>query len=381
MGRDVVCVVGTRPEAVKMAPVILRLRRGDLDLSARIVATGQHRGLLDQALGDFGLVADIDLALMRPGQDLPELTARALVALSEVFRSERPDFVLAQGDTTTVFAAALACRYARIPFGHVEAGLRTGRETPFPEETNRVLTSHLADLHFAPTESARRNLLREGIDPGSIQITGNTAIDALRWIAGRETPLPVTPATDRFLLVTAHRRENLGPPLESIAGAVADLLDRHPDLSLVWPVHPNPGVRAALAGRLEGRARVHLIEPVSYPEFVALMRASLVILSDSGGVQEEAPSLGRPVLVLRDETERLEAVEAGAARLVGTGRAAIVAAVEELVSNPEAYDRMARAGNPFGDGRASGRIARALTERLRVTGGGLKDDAIRDGRD
>ena len=364
MGGTVACVVGTRPEAVKLAPVILRLRRGDLGLAARVVATGQHRGLLDRALGDFGIAPDVDLALMRPGQDLPELTARALVGLSETFRRDRPDYVLAQGDTTTVFCAALACRYARIPFGHVEAGLRTGRSTPFPEETNRVLTSHLADLHFAPTESARRNLLREGIADRSIHVTGNTAIDALALIADRAPPLPCTPATPRFLLVTAHRRENLGAPLASIAGAVAELVDRHADLSVVWPVHPNPGVRGAIAGALAGRARVHLIEPVGYPEFVALMRASFLILTDSGGVQEEAPSLGRPVLVLREATERPEAIEAGAARLVGTDRAAIVAAVEELRADPGAYDRLARAVNPFGDGRAADRIARALAARM-----------------
>ena len=364
MGGMVACVVGTRPEAVKMAPVILRLRRGDLDLAVRIVATGQHRGLLDQALADFGLAADVDLALMRPGQDLPELTARALVALSAAFREDRPDYVLAQGDTTTVFCAALASRYARVPFGHVEAGLRTGRSTPFPEETNRVLTTHLADLHFAPTESARRNLLREGIDAGAVHVTGNTAIDALNLIADRAPPLPVTPATPRFLLVTAHRRENLGAPLAAIAGAVADLVDRHPDLSVVWPVHPNPGVRAAIAEALAGRSRVLLIEPVGYPEFVALMRASFLILTDSGGVQEEAPSLGRPVLVLREATERPEAIEAGAARLVGTDRGGIVAAVEELLARPEVYGRLARAVNPFGDGHAADRIARAVAARM-----------------
>jgi len=368
MGGMVACVMGTRPEAVKLAPVILRLRRGDVGPAVRIVATGQHRGLLDRALADFGLAADVDLALMRPGQDLPELTARALVALAEEFRGNRPDYVLAQGDTTTVFCAALASRYAQVPFGHVEAGLRTWQPTPFPEETNRVLTTHLADLHFAPTESARRNLLREGIGAGSIHVTGNTAIDALKLIADRAPPLPVTPATPRFLLVTAHRRENLGAPLAAIAGAVADLVDRHADLSVVWPVHPNPGVRAAVADALAGRARVHLIEPVGYPEFVALMRASFLILTDSGGIQEEAPSLGRPVLVLRESTERPEAIEAGAARLVGTDRAAIVAAVEELLGHPEVYDRFARVVNPFGDGRAAGRIARALAARMAEPG-------------
>ena len=368
MGREVACVVGTRPEAVKMAPVIARLRQGDLGLSARVVATGQHRGLLDRALKDFGLTPDLDLALMRPGQDLPELTARVLVGLAQAFREHRPDYVLAQGDTTTVFCTALVCRYVGIPFGHVEAGLRTGLSTPFPEETNRVLTSHLADLHFAPTESARQNLLREGISADAIHVTGNPGIDALALIADRVPPLPVESPAERFLLVTAHRRENLGAPLASIASAVAELVDRHPGLGVIWPVHPNPAVRSAITEGLSGRdhPRVKLIDPVGYPEFVALMKASYLILTDSGGVQEEAPSLGRPVLVLRQATERPEAVAAGAARVVGTGRAAIVAAVEALLADPAAYDRLARVVNPFGDGHAAERIARAVAARLMV---------------
>ncbi len=375
MGRQVACVMGTRPEVVKMAPVIARLRRGDLNLSARVVATGQHRGLLDQALHDFDLTPDLDLALMRPGQDLPELTARVLVGLSEAFRHERPDYVLAQGDTTTVFCTALACRYAGIRFGHVEAGLRTGQANPFPEETNRVLTGQLADLHFAPTATARRNLLREGVAPAAILVTGNPGIDALRWIAGRIPSLPVEPPAPRFLLVTAHRRENLGAPLSSIASAVADLTERHPELGVVWPVHPNPAVRESIDRGLSGRerSRIRLIEPVGYPEFVALMKASYLILTDSGGVQEEAPSLGRPVLVLRDATERPEAVDAGAARLVGTDRTAIVDAVEVLLSDPAAYDRLARVVNPFGDGQAAERIALAVAHRLSCDNGGTED--------
>lgn len=364
MGRKVVCVVGTRPEAVKMAPVILRLRREGSGLDVRVVATGQHRGLLDRALADFDLVADVDLDLMRPDQTLPDLTARALVGLSEVFGRERPDYVLAQGDTTTVFCAALASHYARVRFGHVEAGLRTGCATPFPEEKNRVLTAQLADLHFAPTEAARRNLLREGVADAAIRVTGNPVIDALRIFERRPVSPPIGRGIGRFLLVTAHRRENLGAPLASIAKALADLVGKYEDLSVVWPIHPNPGVRAAVGETLSGLARVHLIEPVGYREFVALMGAAHLILTDSGGVQEEAPALGKPVLVLRTETERPEAVEAGMALLVGTDRARIVRAVEELWDSPSAYARIARAINPFGDGHAAGRIAEAVAERL-----------------
>ncbi len=360
MGRKVVCVVGTRPEAVKMAPVILRLRRESAGMGVRVVATGQHRGLLDRALADFGLAADVDLDLMRPEQSLPELSARLLIGLGEVFARERPDFVLAQGDTTTVFMAALASHYARVPFGHVEAGLRTGKATPFPEEKNRVLTTHLAALHFAPTEWARRNLLREGIADATIYVTGNPVIDALQIIGRKPIAPPIPEGLGKFLLVTAHRRESLGPPLASIALALTDLVRKHPDLGVVWPVHPNPGVRAAVAEILKGVPRIHLIEPVGYPEFVALLKAATLILTDSGGVQEEAPTLGKPVLVLRDETERPEAVEAGAALLVGTDRAAIVRAVQALWDDPAAYARYARAISTFGDGRASDRIAAAV---------------------
>jgi UDP-N-acetylglucosamine 2-epimerase (non-hydrolysing) len=357
------CVVGTRPEVVKMAPVILRLRRGVLD-EVRILATGQHRLLLDQALADFGLTADEDLDLMRPDQTLADLTARAVTGLSRAFEAQKPDLVLAQGDTTTVFCTALACYYHRIPFGHIEAGLRTGRRYfPFPEEKNRVLAGHLAEVHFAPTVGARRNLTREGIDPTSVHVTGNTVIDALLMTAGRPVPPPVAPGTSRYLLVTAHRRENFGVPLQQICLALLDLVRRYPDLSVVYPVHPNPHVRRVVDEWLVHNDRIHLIEPTGYPEFVALMKNAYALVTDSGGVQEEGPSLGKPVLVLREETERPEAVNAGTVQLVGWHRDAIVKAVSDLWERPEIYARFARALNPYGDGRAADRIAAVLRER------------------
>ncbi len=370
MSHTVVCVVGTRPEAVKMAPVVLRLRRGAPALDVRVLTTGQHRGLLDRALEDFGIASDLDLDLMRAGQGLPELTARALVALSGAFARDRPDLVLAQGDTTTVLCTALACYYNRVPFGHVEAGLRTGRPyAPFPEEKNRVLAGHLADLHFAPTAAGRANLLREGIDPASVHVTGNTVIDALLMTAGEDAPpLPGTPA-GRYVLVTAHRRENLGGPLEEICDALLDLVGRHPDLQVVYPVHPNPAVRGVVSGRLGGHDRIHLIEPAGYRAFVTLMKRSYLVLTDSGGVQEEAAALGKPALVLRDETERPEAFDAGAARLVGPRRAAIVSAFEEFWDRPVAPPRTGPAANPFGDGWASERIARVLAGRFGLDAG------------
>lgn len=349
-----------------MAPVILRLRRSRYD-EVRILSTGQHRLLLDLAMADFGLAADDDLELMQPDQTLADLTARAVTALSRCFEKRKPDLVLAQGDTTTVFCAALACYYHRIPFGHVEAGLRTGRRYfPFPEEKNRVLAGHLAEIHFAPTAEARRNLLREAIDPTSVHVTGNTVIDALLMTAGREVALPVSPSTPRFLLVTAHRRENFGKPLQQICLALRDLVQRYPDLSVVYPVHPNPHVRRVVDELLVDHERIHLIEPTDYGEFVALMKDAYVLVTDSGGVQEEGPSLGKPVLVLREETERPEAVQAGTVQLVGWRREAIVRAVSELCDRTEVYERFARALNPYGDGRAADRIAAVLRERYGV---------------
>jgi UDP-N-acetylglucosamine 2-epimerase (non-hydrolysing) len=362
--RVIACVVGTRPEAVKMAPIVLRLRQAE-GLRVRLISTGQHRELLDRALADFGLVADRDLALMRPGQNLAEVTARMLTALDAAFEAERPDFVLAQGDTTTVLASALTSYYRQIPFGHVEAGLRTGHPyRPFPEEKNRVLASHLADLHFAPTPSSRLNLLREGIAGASIHVTGNPGIDALQLALARPTPTTTKPETGRMILVTAHRRESFGAPLLEICRALRDLVDRDPRFSVIFPVHPNPSVRGPVESALGGVPRIQLIEPAGYLEFVSLMRASFLILTDSGGVQEEGPSLGKPVLVLRDETERPEAVEAGTVQLVGPHRDAIVKAVETLANRPDLYQQFATVANPYGDGWAAERIARTLLDRL-----------------
>ena len=361
----VMIVVGTRPEAIKLAPVVLRLRAVP-GVRVRLVATSQHRELLAQALGEFALVADLDLDLMRPDQSLADSSARALVALDRVMAVERPALVLAQGDTTTVLAAALAAFYRRVPFGHVEAGLRTYQaDRPFPEEKNRVLAGHLAAIHFAPTPQARANLIREAIDPATIWLTGNTGIDALRWVVDQLPPRPAPgDSPSRTILLTAHRRENLGAPLAAICAAVLDLVARYPDLVVRFPVHPNPTVRAQVAERLGGIDRIHLVAPAGYREFVALMRSSWLILTDSGGIQEEGPALGVPVLVLRDETERPEAVDAGTVRLVGTDRDQIIAAVAQLWTDPIAYQQASTATNPYGDGFAAERIVRVIAARF-----------------
>jgi UDP-N-acetylglucosamine 2-epimerase (non-hydrolysing) len=370
MGPLVVCAVGTRPEAIKMAPVIARLRQSGSGFNVRVLSTGQHRGLLDRALADFGITVDEDLDLMRPDQALADLAARALSSIAAYLAQTKPELVLAQGDTTTVCATALACYYNRVPFGHVEAGLRTGRPyDPFPEEGNRLLADRLAALHFAPLARNRGNLVREGIDARSIHVTGNTVIDALLAVLRGNPPLPVRPATERFLLVTAHRRESFGEPLANVCRALASVVARQPDLSVVFPVHPNPNVRQAVGEHLQGRERIHLIEPVGYAEFVALMNAACVILTDSGGVQEEAPSLGKPVLVLRTTTERPEAIAAGAARLVGTDRDDVVAAVESILADAREPRRAADPRNPFGDGWAAERIARVLADRFGIAPG------------
>jgi UDP-N-acetylglucosamine 2-epimerase (non-hydrolysing) len=356
----ILCVVGTRPEAVKMAPVIRELRAAPW-ATVRVLATGQHRRLLDQVLAFFRIQADADLDLMRADQSLSDLTARGLKALDPVLAAEQPSVVLAQGDTTSVFITALACFYRRVPFGHVEAGLRTGkRDSPFPEEMNRVLASRLADLHFAPTPSARDNLLREGTPPERVFVTGNPGIDALQFALRQELPnLPADLSGRPMILVTAHRRENHGPPLLEICQAVLELA-RSRDLTIVFPVHPNPNVQRHVQERLGGHARIRLTPPLDYPQFVAAMKAAHLILSDSGGVQEEAPALGKPVLVLRETTERPEGVAAGSACLVGTSRQRIVAKVLKLLDDPAAYQRMAKAQNPYGDGRAAPRIVDIL---------------------
>ncbi|MBK8974695.1 MAG: UDP-N-acetylglucosamine 2-epimerase (non-hydrolyzing) [Planctomycetes bacterium] len=362
--RRVLVSIGTRPEAIKLAPVVRALAARP-EFEVLTVATAQHRELLDQILAFFELRPDLDLDLMRAGQGLAELTARMTAALDRVLSDTSPDLVLAQGDTTTVFVTALCCFYRGIPFGHVEAGLRTGRRrSPFPEEMNRVLTGRLADLHFAPTARAAANLLAEGLPEAAVLVTGNTVIDALRWTVPRVDASPFT-AHDgrRSLLVTTHRRESFGPPLLSICHALADLAARG-DVEILYPVHPNPKVRETVRHHLGDHPRVRLVEPLGYPEFVAAMTAAHLVLTDSGGVQEEAPSLGKPVLVLRDDTERPEGIEAGTARLVGTDRAGIVAAATALLDDDDAYAAMARRANPYGDGHAAERIAERVATHL-----------------
>jgi UDP-N-acetylglucosamine 2-epimerase (non-hydrolysing) len=353
----VLCVVGTRPEAVKMAPVVRALAARE-DLRVRVLATAQHREMLDQIHAFFGVRPDRDLDLMRPGQTLADLTARMVAAFDPVLAEEAPALVLAQGDTTTVMVAALCCFYRHVPFAHVEAGLRTGDlRQPFPEEMNRLLVSRLASLHFAPTPRAAGNLIREGTAGDRVHVTGNTVVDALLWAAQRVDAAKFRPAPgQRLLLVTAHRREHFGAPLHAVCRALRRLADR-PDVRLLYPVHPNPNVREVAQRALGDHPHVRLVEPLDYPDMVAAMAACDLILTDSGGVQEEAPSLGKPVLVLRNTTERPEGIEAGAARLVGTDEARIVAEAERLLDDRAAWSAMATVQNPYGDGRAALRIA------------------------
>ncbi|WP_273501532.1 non-hydrolyzing UDP-N-acetylglucosamine 2-epimerase [Paracoccus sphaerophysae] len=363
--KTVLVTVGTRPEAIKMAPVI-RALQADPDLDCRVLATAQHRQMLDQVLAVFGITPDIDLDIMQPGQTLSGLTGRLLIRLEEVLAAERPAAILAQGDTTTVLATALAAFYDRIPLGHVEAGLRTGDiNNPFPEEMNRVVASHLTRWHFAPTQLAADRLLAEGYAPDSVQVTGNTVIDALHHVAAMnpDTGLDLDPGK-RLLLVTLHRRENFGAPLARICDALERLMADNPDLQMVLPVHHNPNVRGVVNARFGGADRVILCEPLDYTAFVGAMSRATLIMSDSGGVQEEAPALGKPVLVLRETTERPEAVTAGVTRLVGTQTEPIRAAAQELLDDPAAYAAMARRESPYGDGKAAGRIVQTLRRDL-----------------
>lgn len=355
------CVVGTRPEGIKMAPVIWALRNEPW-AEVRVLATAQHRNMLDQVLSLFGIVADIDLDIMQAGQSLPTLTARLIQRIDQVLSDDAPDIVVAQGDTTTVFAMALCCFYRGIPFAHVEAGLRTfDRRSPFPEEMNRFVAGYLADLHFAPTARARDNLVKEGIAANRIIVTGNTVIDALLQQASRKsiTHLPVDPEK-RLILVTTHRRENFGKPLEEICDAVLDIVARHEDIQILFPVHPNPRVSSIVNAKLVNKPRVVLCEPLDYADFVFALKQSFLVLTDSGGVQEEAPALGKPVLVLRTETERPEAIEAGVAKLVGVDRDAIVTAVDLLIADQGHYREMSQGGSPYGDGHAASRIVYSL---------------------
>jgi UDP-N-acetylglucosamine 2-epimerase (non-hydrolysing) len=367
----VLVVIGTRPEAIKLAPVVLELRRRPEKFRTSVVATAQHREMLDQVLDLFEIVPDHDLDLMQPRQSLDQLLARAVTGLSAIIEADRPDVVLVQGDTATTFAGALAAFYHKVPVGHVEAGLRTGDKfQPFPEEINRRLTTQVTDWHFAPTAHSRDNLLREGIEPASIHVTGNTVVDALLQVAERPYEWGPGPVADalasgrRIVLMTTHRRENWGEGIERACGAVHDLLGRFEDIHVLFSVHMNPVVRETVHRSLSGLSRVDLLPPLDYLPFVQLMKASTLIMSDSGGVQEEAPSLGKPALVLREVTERPEAVNAGVVKLVGTVRERIVAEASTLLSDPAAYAAMAKASNPFGDGTASRQIADILAEDL-----------------
>ncbi|GBD29480.1 UDP-N-acetylglucosamine 2-epimerase [bacterium HR32] len=358
----VLAVVGTRPDAVKMAPVVKALEQ-DPNFRPVLVATAQHREMLDQVLRLFDLKPHVDLDVMRPRQSLTEVTVRTLEGLDRVLARERPALVLVQGDAAPCFCGALAAYYHRIPVGHVEAGLRThDKYRPFPEELYRRMTAAVADLHFAPTPWARDNLLREGCDPEAVHVTGNTVIDALQAIAPRVRPegLPPLDPHRRLLLVTAHRRENWGEPLRRICEAVRELVARFPDVEVVFSVHRNPVVREVVHAVLGGVDRVHLVDPPDYGPFVYLEQRAYLILTDSGGVQEEAPGLGTPVLVLRDTTERPEGVAAGAVRLVGTDRDRVVSEAARLLRDPAAHRAMATATNPYGDGRAAQRILQIL---------------------
>jgi UDP-N-acetylglucosamine 2-epimerase (non-hydrolysing) len=352
--KKLLCVVGTRPEAIKMAPVINQLKSSNW-ATVRVLATAQHREMLDQTLGNFLISPDVDLDVMRPNQDLSSLTARILTLATEVIAREKPDAVLLQGDTTTVLSVALACFYLGIPVGHVEAGLRTGNiRDPFPEELNRVLTSRIATWHFAPTRSALENLLSEGVNEANAIVTGNTVIDALLETSAKIPPDERKSA--RQVLVTIHRRENFGDPLKRILSAVKICASSNPEITFLFPVHPNPNVYSTVHETLGDLPNVNLIKPLGYAEFVSKMRDSYLILTDSGGVQEEAPALGIPVLVLREETERPEALHIGAAHLLGSNVDAIVAKFEELVTDSVSYSSMANAGSPYGDGTASKQI-------------------------
>lgn len=361
-------IFGTRPEAIKMAPVIRELRKHP-EIETRVCITAQHREMLDQVMQLFRLTADYDLNIMAQGQTLYDITGRVLRGLQEVFAKERPDCVLVHGDTTTTFTAALAAFYAQIPVGHVEAGLRTGNlRSPFPEEANRQLTGVLANYHFAPTATARDNLLRENKKEENIFVTGNTVIDALFATVKKDytfadKEIEQIEEHKRVILVTTHRRENLGAPMHHVYRALRRLVDDIPDTEIVFPVHRNPLVREAVSEELEGHPRIHLVEPMEYEPFTNLMARSAIVLTDSGGIQEEAPSLGKPVLVLRDTTERPEAVEAGTVALVGTDEARIYETAHRLLTDEAAYRQMAEAVNPYGDGHAAERIVAWLLHR------------------
>lgn len=375
MAIKTLCVFGTRPEAIKMAPLALALN-SDPRFDAYVCVTGQHREMLDQVLGLFELVPDYDLNIMKPGQDLTDVTTAILQGMRSVIAAVKPDIILVHGDTATTFAATLAAYYQQIPVGHVEAGLRTGDlYSPWPEEANRKLTGALAFLHFAPTERSRQNLLREGANPDSVQVTGNTVVDALLEVVAKldksfeyqalfAEKFDFLDTQKKLVLVTGHRRESFGGGFERICQALRDTASRHPGAQIVYPVHLNPNVQEPVRRLLADIDNVHLIEPLDYLPFVYLMNQAYLILTDSGGIQEEAPSLGKPVLVMRDTTERPEAVDAGTVKLVGTDANNITLELETLLSGQDAYQCMSRAHNPYGDGKACSRILDILVKNL-----------------
>ena len=365
--KQVLFILGTRPEAIKLCPIIRHMRALNNGIQVKVCATAQHRAMLDQVLACFEVTPYFDLDLMTPGQTLAQITARALAALDPLLTEQQVDMVVVQGDTTTTMAGALAAFYRRIPVAHVEAGLRTGDlAQPFPEEMNRLVTSRLAALHFAPTVGARRNLLVEGIPGERVLVTGNSGIDAVLHVAGLEErgeiPTPHWPWLDagkRLIVVTAHRRESFGEGIAHICEALAELSER-PDVQIVYPVHRNPNVLDPVTHRLGGRPNVVLVDPLDYTSFVDLMRRAWLLITDSGGIQEEAPSLGKPVLVMRERTERPEAVDAGTVKLVGTDPRKIVTEAARLLDDQPEYRRRSRIHNPYGDGHASERIAGAI---------------------
>jgi UDP-N-acetylglucosamine 2-epimerase (non-hydrolysing) len=359
----VMTIFGTRPEAIKMAPLVLELQKHPETIEPLVAVTAQHREMLDQVLETFGIQPDFDLNIMKDRQTLSDVTVRGLSGLDHVMKEALPDIVLVHGDTTTTFVASLAAFYNQVAVGHVEAGLRThNKYSPYPEEINRQLTGVLADIHFAPTEKSAQNLLAENKREEAIFITGNTAIDALRTTVQETYSHPILEkiGSDRMILLTAHRRENLGQPMRNMFRAIKRLIQEHDDIQVVYPVHMNPAVREVADEVLGRDPRIHLIEPLEVLDFHNFAARSFIILTDSGGVQEEAPSLGKPVLVLRDTTERPEGIDAGTLKLAGTAEEDIYRLAKELLNDPEAYGKMAQASNPYGDGEASRRIVEAL---------------------
>ena len=362
----VMTVFGTRPEAIKMAPVVLELQKHADQIQTIVAVTAQHRQMLDQVLDLFQITPDYDLDIMSQGQTLYDITTKSLMGLKDVLAKEKPDLVLVHGDTTTTFAGALASYYQQVPVGHVEACLRTGDiYSPFPEEMNRKLTGAIAAIHFAPTATAKANLLKENVNPSHIYVTGNTVIDALMTTVAGDYDFgddlkDVDFQNHRVILLTTHRRENLGEPMRHIYKALRRIIEEIPDTEIVFPVHRNPLVRKVVEEELAGVDRIHLIDPMEYEPFANLMSLSSLVLTDSGGIQEEAPSLGKPVLVLRNTTERPEAVEAGTVRLIGTDKDVVYAETKRLLTDQAAYDAMSNAVNPYGDGKASQRIVQAI---------------------